>query len=71
MTDQKPLTRPLVVTPEEAAELLRVSRTKIYALIQTGELRSIRIRKSRRIPFAALETFIETLSDTETSEHST
>ncbi len=50
--------RPLVVTPEEAAEMLKVGRTKIYALMQRGELRSVRIGKSRRIPRAALEAFV-------------
>jgi excisionase family DNA binding protein len=50
---------PLVVTPEEAAQILRVGRTKIYALMARGELQSVRIGKSRRIPYAAIEAFIE------------
>ena len=53
----------LVLTPEEAADLLKIGRTKIYALIQRGELRSIRIDKSRRIPYAALEAFVEAKLD--------
>lgn len=51
--------KPLLVTPEEAAGILRVGRTKIYALMHRGELRSIRIGKSRRIPFTAIEAFVD------------
>lgn len=51
--------RPLLLTPEEVADVLRVGRTKVYSLIQRGELRSVRIGKSRRIPYSALEAFVE------------
>ena len=57
--------RPLVVTPEEAAQVLRVGRTKVYSLMLCGELRSIRIGRSRRIPYTALETYVERLIDVE------
>ena len=32
---------PLLLTPEEAAEALRVGRTTIYALMNAGDLRSV------------------------------
>jgi excisionase family DNA binding protein len=38
------------LTVEQAAEVLNVGRDKVYALIRTGQLRSIKIGKLRRIP---------------------
>ena len=37
---------PLLSTPEEAAKVLRVRRTTIYALMKAGHLRPIRIGRS-------------------------
>lgn len=48
----------LAVTVEEAARLLSLNRTKLYALCMRGEIRSIKIGRSRRIPIAALQQFI-------------
>ena len=41
-------------TPEEAAELLRVHRTTIYRLIDSGEIKAIRIGGQWRISETAL-----------------
>ena len=49
---------PLLYRPEEAAELLALSRTKVYELVAAGELISCKIGKARRIPASALEAFI-------------
>jgi excisionase family DNA binding protein len=38
-----------LLTVEQAAEILHVSRDKVYGLIRTGQLRSIKIGKLRRI----------------------
>ncbi len=57
----------LLLTPNEAAAALSLGRTKIYQLIASGELRSITIERSRRIPVAALMDFIERLSGQSTS----
>ncbi len=46
---------------EEAAQLLGVSRTRIFDLIKLGELRSVKIGSSRRIPAGALDEYIEWL----------
>ncbi|QDP94989.1 helix-turn-helix domain-containing protein [Microlunatus elymi] len=48
----------LLVTPEEAAALLRVGRSKVYELIRLGELRSLKIGGSRRISTEALHDFV-------------
>jgi excisionase family DNA binding protein len=54
-----PTQEPLAYRPEEAARLLSVGRHKIFDLIRAGELRSVRIGHSRRIPRTAVEEYIE------------
>jgi excisionase family DNA binding protein len=51
----------LLLTPEEAAEVLSVGRTKLYQLISAGVLRSVRIDKSRRVPVSALVELVDRL----------
>ncbi len=51
----------LLYTVNEAAALLRVSRSRIYDLMNRGLLTSVSIGASRRIPRAALETYIAQL----------
>lgn len=53
----------LLLTPEEAAEVLSIGRTKTYQLIGEGVLRSVRIGKCRRIPAEALVELVEHLLD--------
>ncbi len=48
----------LCYTPQEAAALLSVSRTKIYELMASGQLGSILIGRARRIPADALRLFV-------------
>ena len=48
-----------LLTVEETAEALHISRDRIYYLIRTGQLRSMKIGKSRRISRAWIEEFIE------------
>ena len=45
----------LLMTPEEAAQVLRVGRTTIYGLIKVGELRPVHIGRSCRLARAELE----------------
>ena len=58
----------LLLTPEHAAELLAVGRTKIYELLRTGELESVRIGAARRIPAAALTAYVELLRHQEAAD---
>lgn len=54
MQSKFPLEAPLAVSPAEACRLLGVGRTYLYELIQTGELRSVRLGKRRLIPVDAI-----------------
>jgi excisionase family DNA binding protein len=49
----------LIVTVEEAADILSLSRSKIYSLIRSGKIRALKIGRSRRIPVAELQRFVE------------
>ncbi len=51
----------LLLKPEEAAEVLSIGRSKVYELIGTGELASVRIGTSRRVPTDALVEFVSRL----------
>jgi len=51
----------LLLTTQEAADIIGICRTRVYDLLRAGELESIRIGRSRRIPTAALEDFIARL----------
>jgi excisionase family DNA binding protein len=54
----------LLLTPEDAADLLSIGRSKLYELIGDGRLASVRIDASRRVPMSALVEFVESLQET-------
>ncbi len=56
----------LLYTPVEAAKTLSISRSTLYLLLTRGDLASIRIGGSRRIPATALADYIQRLAGTET-----
>jgi excisionase family DNA binding protein len=55
----------LLFTAEDAAEILKISRCKVYDLLRAKELRSIKIGGSRRIPRTALEEYVAQLVEQE------
>lgn len=52
---------PLLLSPERAADRLDLGRSKIFELLATGELESVLIGRSRRIPVDALADYIARL----------
>jgi excisionase family DNA binding protein len=48
----------LLLRPIEAAEAIGIGRSKIYELLASGELPSIRIGGSVRVPVEALRAWI-------------
>jgi excisionase family DNA binding protein len=50
-------------TVEQVAKMLNISRDKVYYLLRTRQLRSIKIGKSRRITDVHLAAFIASLED--------
>lgn len=53
----------LLMTAEETAEALGLGRTVIYDLMRSGELESLKIGRSRRIPTAAIEDYVARLRE--------
>ena len=51
----------LLLSPDEAALALSVSRSKVYRLLRRGHLESVMLGGSRRIPLASLERLVEVL----------
>jgi excisionase family DNA binding protein len=60
-TLEDPSMTPLLLTPTQAAALLGISRSKLYALLGAGEIESVTIGASRRIPYQDLTRYVERL----------
>jgi excisionase family DNA binding protein len=50
-----------LLTVDEAAEYLRVSRWTVYNLIRSNQLRTIKIGRRRLVALAALDACVEAL----------
>ena len=48
----------LLLRPVEAAEAIGIGRSKVYELLASGELPSIRVGSSVRVPVEALRAWI-------------
>ncbi len=53
----------LLLSPEEAAEVLGVGRSRVYDLMRTRQLQSVLIGKSRRVPVTAIHDFVARLTE--------
>ncbi len=49
---------PLLYRPEDAATVLGIGRSKFWELITAGEIETVRIGRSRRVPAQALEEYV-------------
>lgn len=58
---QGPTVTKLLLTPEEAAKVLGIGRTKVYELMLSNALESVKIGACRRIPTESLATFVQAL----------
>lgn len=48
----------ILINVDEAARLLGLGRSKTYELVLSGQLRSLKIGRSRKIPKQALDEFV-------------
>jgi excisionase family DNA binding protein len=53
----------LLLTAEQAAEMLNIGRCKVYDLLRTGELESVKIGRLRRIPVDNVHRFAARLGE--------
>lgn len=51
----------LLYTPERAADVLDIGRSKVFELMASGDLVSVQIGRSRRIPRQSLELYVDRL----------
>jgi excisionase family DNA binding protein len=51
----------ILYTPTEAARALGISRSTIYVLMARGEITSVRIGSSRRVPVDGLRRYVANL----------
>ena len=51
-------TKPLLLRPAKAAQLLDMSRSKLYDALTRGEIPSLRIAGQLSVPMAAVEKLI-------------
>jgi excisionase family DNA binding protein len=54
---------PFLFSPIQIAKILGVSRSKVYALMNSGELKSVHVGRSRRIRKDQMESFISSLQE--------
>jgi excisionase family DNA binding protein len=52
---------PVLYRVEEAAQALRLSRSVVYELIRSGELRTVKQGRRRLVPVAALTEYVDQL----------
>jgi excisionase family DNA binding protein len=53
---------PVLLTVEEAARALHIGRSRVFSLIKSGELVSVKIGHSRRISTDAVRDFARALT---------
>ncbi len=53
---------PVVLSVQQLAEVLQIGRNSAYDLVKSGQIRSIRIGRTIRIPQSALFDYLNQLS---------
>ncbi|PWW62131.1 excisionase family DNA binding protein [Actinokineospora spheciospongiae] len=48
---------------EEVARIMQIGRSKVFDLMRTGELASVKIGGSRRVPARAIDSYLDRLMD--------
>ena len=61
-TVKETLMTKMLLTPDEAAEVLGVSRSKLYELLRERQVASVKVGGLRRITMTALNDFVESLT---------
>ncbi|WP_233617745.1 helix-turn-helix domain-containing protein [Actinomadura sp. WAC 06369] len=58
-----PLAEAKLLTVPEVMAALRLGRCKVYDLIRSGELESVKVGRARRVPADAVDAFIDNLRE--------
>jgi excisionase family DNA binding protein len=54
---------PRLLTPTQSGIRLGIGRSKVYELMQSGQLASVKIGRSRRIHIDVVDAFIDSLAN--------
>lgn len=60
-SSKKAVIAPVLYRVDEAAEALRISRSVIYELIRSGQLRTVKVGRRRLVPVQALDDYVASL----------
>lgn len=52
---------PLLITVEEASDLLRLGRTRTYDFIRCGSIQSVKVGRRRLVVRSSLDSFVQSL----------
>ena len=55
--------KPILVSVAEAAHMLSIGRTAAWELVRKQKIKSVKIGRTRRVPIAAIQEYIERLLD--------
>ena len=56
-----------LLTPLQVAELLNIGRSTVYELLASGDLPSVRVGRSRRVPLGSVEEYVKSLAEAQDS----
>jgi excisionase family DNA binding protein len=59
--EEVPVSTPLLLSVEEGAAQLRIGRSRMFDLIRRGEVLSVKVGGSRRIPYDSLQAYVKRL----------
>jgi excisionase family DNA binding protein len=55
--------KPILVSVAEAARMLSIGRTAAWELVRKRKIKSVKIGRTRRVPIAAIQDYIQRLMD--------
>jgi excisionase family DNA binding protein len=55
--------KPILVSVVEVAQMLSIGRTAAWQLVRKRKIKSVKIGRTRRVPIAAIQDYIERLMD--------
>lgn len=59
---------PIAVSPEKAAALTGIGRTRIFDMMRSGELPSFKCGRTRHIRYSDLRAFVDRLASGQSAE---
>jgi excisionase family DNA binding protein len=62
---------PLLLSVEEAAAQLRIGRSRMFDLIRRGEVLSVKVGGSRRVPYDSVKAYVDRLVSKQASDSGT